>query len=74
MTIGAYYYPGWHPCPVRDKAFPRGWSEWDLVYNATQRFPEHEQPNLPLWGRQDDSQPAIFSKKIQRRQLLMNRD
>jgi len=64
VEIGAYYYPGWHACPVRDAAFPAGWSEWDLLAGATLRFPEHRQPLRPLWGREDESIPAVFAKKI----------
>ncbi len=64
LVIGAYYYPGWHSCPVRDEAFSAGWSEWDLVCNCSPRFDGHEQPNLPMWGRQDDSNPAVFGQKL----------
>ncbi len=64
MKIGAYYYPGWHPCPVRDAAFPIGWSEWDLVTGAVPRFPEHRQPLRPLWGFEEESQPTVFARKI----------
>jgi len=62
--ICAYYYPGWHHCVSRDAAFPKEWSEWDLVFDCLPRFPGHEQPNIPLWGREDDSDPGVFSKKI----------
>lgn len=62
--IAAYYYPGWHSCPVRDASFPRGWSEWDLVYQARPAFDGHELPCLPLWGREDESDPEVFARKI----------
>ncbi|MBF0545227.1 MAG: glycoside hydrolase family 99-like domain-containing protein [Candidatus Riflebacteria bacterium] len=65
MKIAAYYYPGWHKCPIRNASLPQGWSEWDLVYKATPRFEGHEQPNLPLWGKHDDSDPKNFELKIQ---------
>lgn len=61
----AYYYPGWHPCPVRDASFAKGWSEWDLVFNAEARFPGHNQPSLPLWGRENEAEPGVFAKKIE---------
>lgn len=64
VTVAAYYYPGWHPCKVRDASFPKGWSEWDLVFDCKSRFEGHEQPNLPLWGREDESDPEAFRKKI----------
>ena len=62
--IGAYYYPGWHHCPVRAAGHPRGWSEWDLVYDCRPRFDGHEQPNRPLWGRYDEADPHQFAAKI----------
>ncbi len=65
LTIAAYYYPGWHSCPVRDAGFKKGFSEWDLVFDADKRFEGHEQPNLPLWGREDESIPEVFEKKIE---------
>ena len=64
MMLGAYYYPGWHACPVRDGAFAKGFSEWDLLSGVGPRFPGHRQPLVPLWGREDESDPAVFAKKI----------
>ncbi|MBU1567814.1 MAG: glycoside hydrolase family 99-like domain-containing protein [Proteobacteria bacterium] len=64
MKLGAYYYPGWHACPIRDAAFPKGWSEWDLLEKAAPRFREHHQPLQPLWNREDEANPAVFAKKI----------
>jgi len=63
-VIAAYVYPGWHPCPERDKAFPPGWSEWDLVLSAQPHFPGHRQPNLPLDGPYDDSDPATAARQV----------
>ena len=64
VTVAAYIYPGWHPCPERDQGFPPGWSEWDLVLQAKPRFPGHEQPRVPLQGPYDDSLPETASKQI----------
>jgi hypothetical protein len=64
VKLGAYYYPGWHACPVRDAAFPRGWREWQLLAATQPRFPGHRQPLAPLWGEEDESIPAVFSQKI----------
>jgi hypothetical protein len=64
MKLGAYYYPGWHPCAVRDAAFPAGWSEWRLLDPVTPRFPGHRQPLQPLWGYEDESDPLVMAKKI----------
>ncbi|MFH0780929.1 MAG: glycoside hydrolase family 99-like domain-containing protein [Pseudomonadota bacterium] len=62
--LGAYYYPGWHHCPVRDAGFPKGWSEWQLLDTMRPRFPGHRQPLVPVWGCEDESMPAVFAKKI----------
>lgn len=64
VNVGAYYYPGWHHCNVRDSAFAKNWSEWDLVFDAKPGFAKHRQPNLPLWGREDEADPKVFEKKI----------
>ena len=64
MIIGAYVYPGWHTCPERDRHFPHGWSEWDLVLNAPSRFSGHNQPRVPLDGPYDDSLPTTARKQV----------
>lgn len=64
LKIGAYYYPGWHQCKVRDASFPRKWSEWQLVYGCKPSFAGHEQPKLPLWGPENEADPEVFSKKL----------
>lgn len=65
VTIGAYVYPGWHACPERDRHFPPGWSEWDLVLNAPTRFSGHNQPRIPLDGPYDDSSPTTALKQVE---------
>ena len=64
IKIGAYVYPGWHACSERDSKFPAGWSEWDLVLNAPKRFPDHNQPRLPVNGPYDDSVPSTANKQV----------
>lgn len=63
-TVAAYVYPGWHPCPERDRSFPPGWSEWDLVLKAQPRFSGHEQPRIPLDGPYSDSLPETAQRQI----------
>jgi hypothetical protein len=64
LCIGAYYYPGWHKCRVRDASFPRNWSEWDLVRDCRPRFPGHDQPKKPLWGFENEADPAVFARNL----------
>ncbi len=64
VKIGAYVYPGWHRCLERERDFPAGWSEWDMVLKAPRRFPEHNQPRIPLEGTYDDSLSATSRKQV----------
>jgi len=65
-VIAVYVYPGWHSCPARDKNFPKGWREWDIVINAKSIFDGHIQPKIPCFPPYDDSKPetAAFQKEL----------
>jgi hypothetical protein len=62
--IGAYYFPNYHVDTRNEKVHGKGWTEWELVKQATPRFPGHEQPKVPLWGYSDEADPKVFSQKI----------
>lgn len=62
--IGAYYFPNYHVDARNEKVHGRGWTEWELVKAARPRFPGHLQPNVPMWGYEDEADPKIFAKKI----------
>jgi hypothetical protein len=62
--IAAYVWPGWHPIPEREAAFAQGFTEWDLVYGCTPRFPGHAQPRLPAGGRYDDRDPTSMGRRL----------
>lgn len=65
VTVASYYFGNYHPGDARNtKIKGKDWSEWELVKNAKPRFPGHRQPNLPLWGFEDESQPKVMEKKI----------
>jgi hypothetical protein len=65
ITVASYYFANYHPGdPRNEEAKGHGWSEWELVKNAKPRFPGHHQPNIPLWGYSDESDPAEMAKKI----------
>ena len=64
VTVAAYYYPCQHPHPRWDRAKYPGFTEWDLIRAAKPRFPGHRQPRVPVWGYEDDSDPAVMARKI----------
>ena len=65
ITVVSYYFGNYHPGDPRNaKTKGTDWSEWELVRNAKPRFPGHLQPHVPLWGCQDESDPAVMAHKI----------
>ena len=65
VTVVSYYFGNYHPGDGRNtKTKGPEWSEWDLVKAAKPRFPGHHQPNIPLWGHEDESKPEVMAKKI----------
>jgi hypothetical protein len=65
VTVVSYHFGNYHPGDPRNvKTKGAGWSEWVLVKNAKPRFPGHQQPHVPLWGYQDESDPAVMANKI----------
>lgn len=62
--VAAYYFPGYHADPENDRYHGSGWTEWDLVQAARPRFPGHQQPKVPAWGYEDESDPVAMAKKI----------
>jgi hypothetical protein len=43
----------------------KDWAEWELVKAAQPRFPNHQQPKVPLWGYVDEKDPEVMAKKIE---------
>ena len=64
FQVGAYYFPNYHIDPRNERRYGKGWMEWELVKGARPRFPGHRQPRVPLWGYQDEADPAVMEKKI----------
>jgi hypothetical protein len=62
--IGAYYFPNFHVDPRNELIHGRGWTEWEILKRGEPKFPGHHQPKKPLWGMEDESEPAVFEKKI----------
>lgn len=63
-AIACYYFPGYHADPRNDARHGPGWTEWDLLRHARPRFDHHAQPKVPLWGCQDESDPAVMARSI----------
>lgn len=63
-TVAAYYFPNYHPDARNAKQRGEGWTEWELVKQAKPRFEGHHQPNVPLWGYTDESNPGDMARKI----------
>lgn len=65
ITVASYYFGNYHPGDPRNvKSKGKDWSEWELVKAARPRFPGHHQPNVPLWGYADESDPKAMEQKI----------
>ncbi len=63
-TVACYYFPNYHVDPRNERDHGPGWTEWALVKHAEPRFPGHRQPLVPVWGYEDESDPAVMAKKI----------
>jgi hypothetical protein len=64
IPLLAWYFPNWHPDPRNDEWHGRGWTEWEVSKCSRPRFPGHDQPKVPLWGYEDESDPVVMEKKI----------
>ncbi|MBS1369051.1 MAG: hypothetical protein HPZ91_03745 [Lentisphaeria bacterium] len=63
-TVCTYYFPNWHVDPRNEAIHGKGWTEWRVAQHATPRYPGHDQPKIPLWGYEDEADPAVMAKKI----------
>lgn len=65
IMVASYYFGNYHPGDPRNvKTKGADWSEWELVKAAKPRFSGHHQPNVPLWGYADESDPKVMEQKI----------
>ncbi len=60
----AYNFPSWHPSPVMEKLFCKGWTEFETLKNSKALFPGHLFPKYPLWGFFNEAEPAWAEKEI----------
>jgi hypothetical protein len=64
-TVAVYYFPNYHIDPRNEAHFGSGWTEWELVRQATPRFEGHIQPLVPYWGYADEADPIQMAQKIE---------
>jgi hypothetical protein len=60
--VAAYYWPAYHDEPLWRPYFPAGEGEWETIRKATPKFAN--QPRVPLWGFEDESDPQVMNRKL----------
>jgi hypothetical protein len=54
----------WHPSPVLEKWFGKGFSEWEICRRAKALYEGHYQPKRPLWGCYKEAEPEWAAREI----------
>ncbi len=63
--VAAYVWPSCHDEPMsREKLWPEGIGEWEVIKKGNPRFEGHYQPKAPLWGYEQDNDPKVVEKWI----------
>jgi len=62
--VAAYYFPSYHANAAYSREHGEGWTEWNLIKQAKPRFEGHQQPKVPAWGYDDESDPAAMARRI----------
>ncbi len=63
--IAAYIWPSCHNDSLgREKLWPEGTGEWEVIRKGNPRFDGHYQPRQPLWGYELDNDPKVVEKWI----------
>ena len=64
--VAAYIWPAYTGDEPRTRAFwPEGMGEWQTLRSAQPKFPGHDWPRKPLWGYQNEADPAVMSMQIE---------
>ncbi|SFT24559.1 glycoside hydrolase family 99-like domain-containing protein [Paenibacillus sp. BC26] len=64
VEVAVYYFPNYHVDKRNEAWHGKGWTEWELTKCAEPRFAGHDQPKVPLWGYEDEADPAVMARKI----------
>ncbi len=63
--VAAYIWPSCHDDPLaREKLWPQGEGEWEVIKKGNPRYDGHYQPRLPLWGFELDNDPEVVERWI----------
>lgn len=63
--VAAYIWPSCHDDPLgREKLWPEGIGEWEVIKKGNPRFDGHYQPRQPFWGYELDNDPKVVEKWI----------
>jgi uncharacterized protein YceK len=63
--VAAYIWPSCHNDSLgREKLWPDGTGEWEVIKKGNPRFEGHYQPRQPLWGYELDNDPKVVEKWI----------
>ena len=63
--IAAYIWPSYTGSEKRSRIFwEKGIGEWQSVQSAESRVPGQKLPRIPLWGYQDEADPAVMEFQI----------
>ena len=63
--VAAYIWPSCHDDPLaKEKIWPEGIGEWEVIKKGNPRFDGHYQPRQPLWGYEADNDPEVVEKWI----------
>jgi hypothetical protein len=65
FQTAVFYFPNWHVDEFNERHHGKNWTEWELLKHATPRFEGNQQPKIPLWGYEDESDPKVMKKKIE---------
>jgi hypothetical protein len=64
--VAAYIWPSCHDDPMgRERLWPEGTGEWEVIKKGNPRFEGHYQPRQPLWGYELDNDPKVVEKWIE---------
>lgn len=63
--VAAYIWPSCHNDSLgREKLWPEGTGEWEVIKKGNPRYEGHYQPRQPLWGYELDNDPKVVEKWI----------